>query len=225
MTWWSPTRLTSGKNCSSPIKPYLESAYRAYHGMADLYVYFYELGLRLLKPGGLLSYVVTNKWMKSGYAEPLRRFFQDEAWIESVVDFGHAKQIFEEVDVFPSIIVARRPTDAPKPDTARLCTIPREQLRIDDLSRQIEREGVELPLSQLGADAWQLEPAGVNALLAKIQGERRPTCRVCRGEALSWNHDRLQRSLPDRHGNARSDCDGRSELRGDHKAVCSRAGY
>ena len=50
----------------SPIKPYLESAYRAYHGMADLYVYFYELGLRLLKPGGLLSFIVTNKWMKSG---------------------------------------------------------------------------------------------------------------------------------------------------------------
>ena len=88
--------------------------------------------------------------MKSGYGEPLRRFFAENAWIESVVDFGHAKQIFEEADVFPSIIVARRPTEAPKPATARLCTIPREQLRIDDLSRQIEREGVELPLSQLG---------------------------------------------------------------------------
>ena len=158
----------------TPIKPYLESAYRAYHGMADLYVYFYELGLRLLKPGGLLSYVVTNKWMKSGYAEPLRRFFDEHAWIESVVDFGHAKQIFEEVDVFPSIIVARRPTDAPKPDTARLCTIPREQLHIDDLSRQIEGEGVELPLSQLTADGWQLEPGGVNALLEKIQGKGVP---------------------------------------------------
>jgi hypothetical protein len=158
----------------SPIKPYLQSAYRAYHGMADLYVYFYELGIRLLKPGGLLSYVVTNKWMKSGYAEPLRRFFQDEAWIQSVVDFGHAKQIFEEVDVFPSIIVARRPTDAPKPETARLCTIPREQLRIDDLSRQIEREGVDLPLTQLGSDAWQLEPAGVSGLLAKIKAKGLP---------------------------------------------------
>jgi len=158
----------------TPIKPYLESAYRAYHGMADLYVYFYELGIRLLKPGGLLSYVVTNKWMKSGYAEPLRRFFDENAWIESVVDFGHAKQIFEEVDVFPSIIVARRPTDAPKPETARLCTIPREQLRIDDLSRQIEREGVDLPLSQLGADTWQLEPGGVNALFAKIKAKGIP---------------------------------------------------
>ncbi len=142
--------------------------------MADLYVYFYELGIRLLKPGGLLSFIVTNKWMKAGYGEPLRRFFAEHAWMESVVDFGHAKQIFEEADVFPSIIVARRPTDAPKPQTARLCTIPREQLHIEDLSQQIEREGVALPLSQLTADAWQLEPGGVNRLLAKIKAKGVP---------------------------------------------------
>jgi hypothetical protein len=158
----------------TPIKPHLEAAYKVYHGMADLYVYFYELGLRVLKPGGLLSFIVTNKWMKSAYAEPLRRFFEEEAWVESVVDFGHAKQIFEEVDVFPSIIVARRPTGAPKPETARLCTIPREQLRIDDLSRQVEEGSVGLPLSQLGADAWQLEPEGVGRLLAKIKAEGVP---------------------------------------------------
>ncbi|MGH7136935.1 MAG: Eco57I restriction-modification methylase domain-containing protein, partial [Pirellulales bacterium] len=152
----------------SDIKPYLETEYRSYHGMADLYVYFYERGLRLLRPGGLLSMIVTNKWMKSGYGEPLRRFFADSAWIESVVDFGHAKQIFEDADVFPSIIVARKPTAAPKPKTARLCSIPREQLRIDDLSRQIEHEGLALPLDQLAADTWQLEPQGVSRLLAKI---------------------------------------------------------
>jgi hypothetical protein len=112
--------------------------------------------------------------MKAGYGEPLRRFFAEQAWIESVVDFGHAKQIFEQADVFPSIIVARRPTDAPKPQTARLCAIPREQLRIDDLSRQIESEGLALPLSQLGSDAWQLESAGVNELLAKIRNAAVP---------------------------------------------------
>ena len=153
----------------SDLKPYLQSAYKAYHGMADLYVYFYELGLRVLKPGGRLSFIVTNKWMKSGYGEPLRRLLSEDAWIESVVDFGHAKQIFEDADVFPSIIVARKPTEAPKPVTARLCKIPREQLRIDDLSRQIETEGVHLPLGQLGASTWQLEPGGVTKLIAKIQ--------------------------------------------------------
>jgi type I restriction-modification system DNA methylase subunit len=158
----------------SSIKPYLQTAYRAYHGMADLYVCFYELGLRVLRPGGLLSFIVTNKWMKSGYGEPLRRFFAEETWVESVVDFGHAKQIFEDADVFPSIIVARKPTKALKPNTARLCSIPREQLRVEDLSRQIEAEGVELSLDQLGANTWQLEPDGVNRLIAKIAANGSP---------------------------------------------------
>jgi hypothetical protein len=160
----------------SDFKPYLQANYKAYHGMADLYVYFYELGLRVLRPGGLLSFIVTNKWMKSGYGEPLRRLFSEQSWIESVVDFGHAKQIFEDADVFPSIIVARKPTTQTTPTTARLCTIPREQLRIDDLSRQIGAEGVELPLAQLGADPWQLEPGGVSEIMAKIQASGMPLC-------------------------------------------------
>ena len=158
----------------TPYKPYLQNVYASFHGMADLYVYFYELGIRVLKPGGLLSFIVTNKWMKAGYGEALRRFFSEKAWVESVVDFGHAKQIFEEADVFPSIIVARKPTAISKPTTARLCTIPREQLRIDDLSTQIEREGTEMDLSQLGRDAWQLESKVVVDLLKKIQKRAEP---------------------------------------------------
>jgi hypothetical protein len=115
--------------------------------MAELYVYFYELGVRLLKPGGLLCFIVPNKWMKAGYGEPLRRFFSERAWVRSVLDFGHAEQIFEEVDVFPSIILVEKPNEARKPKTAWLCTIPREQLRIDGLSVQIEREGAEMAVS------------------------------------------------------------------------------
>jgi type I restriction-modification system DNA methylase subunit len=153
----------------TPFKPWLEAHYASYHGMADLYVYFYELGQRVLKPGGLMSYIVTNKWMKAGYGEPLRRFFRDQAWIRSVVDFGHAKQIFEEADVFPCIIVAEKPAGEEKPKTARLCTIPREQLRIDDLSVQIEKEGAEMDVEQLGVESWQLEPQSVSALLQKIR--------------------------------------------------------
>jgi hypothetical protein len=166
----------------SPYKAYLESAYQAYHGMADLYVYFYELGLRVLKPGGLLSFIVTNKWMKAGYGEPLRRFFRDQAWVQSVVDFGHAKQIFEDADVFPSIIVARKPDERPEPTSARLCAIPRDQLRIDDLSRQIEEEGAELELSQLGNEAWQLEPDAISKLFEKIRSQGQPLVEFARNK-------------------------------------------
>jgi len=153
----------------SPIKPYLQSWYAAYHGTADLYVYFYELGMRVLRPGGRLSFVVTNKWLKAAYGEPLRRFFADTAWVESVVDFGHAKQIFEEADVFPCILVAQRPTDEPGPATTRACSIPREPLRINDLGTQISEEGFDIERSRLSGEASSLEPTTVNKLLDKIR--------------------------------------------------------
>jgi len=163
----------------STIKPHLERRYRTYHGMADLYVYFYELGFDVLKPGGRLSFVVTNKWMKANYAEPLRKFFSECAWIESVVDFGHAKKIFPDADVFPGIIVARKPHPVDDIPTTRVCTIPREQLRINDLSEQICAEGFEISKRQLGEEAWTLEPGSVRELIRKIREDRIPLRDVC----------------------------------------------
>ncbi len=108
--------------------------------------------MKLLRPGGRLSFIVTNKWMKSGYGEPLRRFLGENAWLESVVDFGHAKQIFEDADVFPCIIVARKPDENARP-VARVCTIPREQLHIDNLGTQIDQEGFEVDVGRLGGES------------------------------------------------------------------------
>lgn len=43
------------------IKDYLETHYEVYQGTADLYTYFIERGLRLLRNYGLVSYIVSNK--------------------------------------------------------------------------------------------------------------------------------------------------------------------
>ena len=160
--------------------------------MADLYVYFYELGLSLLKPGGRLSYVVTNKWMKAGYGEPLRKFFAEKGWVESVVDFGHAKQIFKDADVFPCIIVVRRPDTGPPPETTRVCSIPREQLRIDDLRVQIELEGVQIERSRLSGKAWSLEPEGAIKLLHRIRERSVPLREYVPALAFEWDQDRIE---------------------------------
>jgi len=173
-------------------KPFLEKHYKAYDGTADLYVYFYELGMKLLKPGGRLGFVVTNKWMRAGYGEPLRRFFGEAAWVEQVVDFGHAKQIFPDADVFPSILVARKPANVPTPAAARVCAIPREQLRIDDLSRQIKSEGFDVPRDRLGAEPWSLEPPGVATLMDTIKTRGKPLKEFagtipCRGILTGFN--------------------------------------
>ncbi len=150
-------------------KPFLQKHYRAYDGVADLYVYFYELGLNVLRPGGRLGFIVTNKWMKAGYGEALRKLYGESAWVESVVDLGHNKEVFPDADVFPCILVARKPDTGPPPESARVCVLPREQTRVDDLSEQIAAEGVAVPRSRFGADPWNLEPPGVTKLMEKIR--------------------------------------------------------
>ena len=91
--------------------------------MADLYVYFYEQGLHLLRPGGRLGYVVTNKWLKAGYAENLRELFTEDAWLE-FVGISAMRGTSSRRDVFPSVLVVRKPTlieDAP--DNAEICVV------------------------------------------------------------------------------------------------------
>ena len=77
------------------LKPALEASYATYAGTADLYVYFFEQGLRLVRPGGRVAFVVTNKWLKAGYAEELRAMLTDpaRAETEAVIDFGHARAL------------------------------------------------------------------------------------------------------------------------------------
>lgn len=151
------------------IKPHLERRYSTFHGSADLFVYFYELAVKLLRPGGRMSYIVTNKWMRTGYGEPLRRFFAEHTWPELIVDLGHAKGIFPDADVFPCIIFVRRPTGDPAPEHVQACVIPRDELAMDDLPGQIRTRTFQMPRASLGADPWTLEPPALIDLMDKMR--------------------------------------------------------
>ena len=55
------------------IKPYLQEHYVTYSGVADLYVYFFERGLNILKENGILSFICSNKYIKTQYGLNLRK--------------------------------------------------------------------------------------------------------------------------------------------------------
>jgi hypothetical protein len=152
------------------VKPALKRAFPAtYDGYADLYIYFYEQGLKLLRPGGRLSYVVTNKWMRAGYAESLRELFAHSAWVEFIADFGHAKKFFPDADVFPSVLVVRRPDDKEAPTDTQVCVIPRDAVPEKGLSEAVARATYPLPRAHFTRENWTLEPPNVVALLDKIK--------------------------------------------------------
>jgi hypothetical protein len=159
----------------------LKADYAAFDGMADLYVYFYEQGLRLLRPGGRMSYVVTNKWLKAGYAERLRDLFATKGQVEFVADFGHAKHFFPDADVFPSVVVVRKPAQGePGSADTEVCIIPRDAVPEKGLSAAVAAATYALPRAHFTKESWTLEPPDVVALLKKIRNNGLPL-RECTG--------------------------------------------
>ncbi|WP_232314972.1 Eco57I restriction-modification methylase domain-containing protein [Picosynechococcus sp. PCC 7003] len=155
----------------SPFKPYLEQHYECYDGVADLYVYFYEKGVKLLKPQGMMSYIVTNKWLRAGYGEPLRKFFAEKTEVEQIIDFGHAP-IFKDADTFPCIVVVKKPEEkkaaTPKSPTL-ICPVPRERLADLNLTQYVNNEGYQVKQDRFSHGAWSLERQEVDDLMAKIR--------------------------------------------------------
>jgi len=49
------------------IKPYFEKKYGVYTGTADLFVYFFERGIKNLKEKGKFGFIVSNKFIRSNY--------------------------------------------------------------------------------------------------------------------------------------------------------------
>lgn len=153
------------------LKPALEAGYLTFAGSADLYVYFFEQGLRLVKPGGRVAYVVTNKWLKAGYAEELRAMLVDptRAETEAVIDFGHARAFFPDADVFPNVVVIRRPDGAPVSETLTIAVPSRDTQPDDRLSEAVRAASFPLARTVFSRESWTLEPKPVMDLLAKIK--------------------------------------------------------
>ncbi|MCX6701571.1 MAG: Eco57I restriction-modification methylase domain-containing protein, partial [Methanomicrobiales archaeon] len=83
-------------------KKYFETHYEVYQGTADLYAYFIEKGISLLRPKGIFSYIVANKWMRANYGKPLRKYLLTKQ-IEEIVDFGDLP-VFKTAITYPCII-------------------------------------------------------------------------------------------------------------------------
>ena len=88
------------------IKTILEEKYATYIGTADLYCYFYELGIRLLKTGGVLGYITSNKWLRINYGKNIRKML-NEYYIIEIEDHGKVK-MFVDAGVETNVIIVKK---------------------------------------------------------------------------------------------------------------------
>lgn len=147
------------------LKPYLQNRYTVYQGTADLYSYFIEMGMELLRQGGHFQFIVANKWMRANYGKPLREWLQENVNIDAIYDFGDLP-VFEEATTYPCLLQLskRTPTD-------RFYAIEIETLNFNNLEAYINDHRFISKQTKLQPTGWALIAINAQNLLSKIKSQ------------------------------------------------------
>jgi adenine-specific DNA-methyltransferase len=93
------------------------AAYRAacptMTGRADIYVGFYEVGLRSLKPGGVLGFICADRWMRNQYGRRLRQLIAEDYSVDATITMHDVDAFDEQVSAYPAITILRRGKQGP----------------------------------------------------------------------------------------------------------------
>ena len=111
---------------------YVEAFPEAAASRADILVYFYARALQLLRPGGWMSFITSNKFMRAGYGAGIREHLPVSLRIQRVIDFGDSP-LFEAngkaIAAYPAVLVGSRASERNG-----------HTLRIADLASPVRRE-------------------------------------------------------------------------------------
>jgi adenine-specific DNA-methyltransferase len=167
-------------------KPSLKPHYpHSYSGTADLYVYFYERSFQLLKPGGCLSFITSNKWFRAKYGADLRQYMTTHTELRQIIDFGD-EAVFDAL-AYPTIVIATKrlkpvPLDGAHNEVSVLNwdnSNPSHQ--VCDFPDVFAAERFDVPQSELNPNGWQLEPPTKRRLLARLRKAGQPLGEYCKG--------------------------------------------
>lgn len=143
------------------FKPYFEKRFSVYNGVADLYAYFIEKGVSLLRQGGFFSYIVANKWFRANYGKPLRQWMKQQHILE-IIDFGDLP-VFKQATTYPCIIVIQKKAPGP---TFRASII--KTLDFSDLQAHVCQHRHDVRQDALGESGWSLANRSIQDVFDKL---------------------------------------------------------
>jgi methylase of polypeptide subunit release factors len=162
------------------IKPALRKNFPEVHSdRADLYCYFYGRALQLLKQGGMLAFISSNKWFRAKYGEKLREHIADTCQVRNITDFGDLP-VFESATTYPMIFIAQKQANI-KEDT-KFTQVQSLESPYPDVKTVISEQGIILPNNSFKGKNWVLSDSHTAGLINKMEAAGIPLGEYVKGQ-------------------------------------------
>ena len=136
--------------------------YETYERTGDIYCLFYEMGMKLLKPGALLSFITSNGWMKSAYGKSLRAMLTSQYQPSLLIDFAGYK-VFDSATVDVNILSVIN-SNTQQETTA--CSIKKDDFEIEKLSDYVQTNCLQ---STFGNESWSILSDIERSIKSKVE--------------------------------------------------------
>ena len=180
---------------------YGEAFPEVHTGTADILVYFYARALQILQPGGWLSFITSNKYMRARYGAATREHLSASLRLRRVIDFTDLP-LFEAngtaIAAYPAVLVGTRANDT-LGHTLKVAdmTVPvRRELSDDNVNLNAESvRGVlksldgmlavseigDFPQVMLRKDGWILDDPALISLFEQLMDKGTPLHEFVKG--------------------------------------------
>lgn len=141
---------------------YFNSHYSTATGNYDLYVLFVERALSLLKPGGLLGFILPNKFMQVDYASGLRRLLSSNAYVDTIIDLKE-QQVFEAATTYTCLLFLR------KAHNLQFSVIIPQTILPKPTDQVFGATPMFLPADSISEKPWSLASGAADSIIDKLQ--------------------------------------------------------
>jgi len=145
---------------------YYQANYDAATGSYDLYVIFVQRGLELIKPSGVLNYIMPDKWVHAAFGKGLRKQVAANRLLYRLISLG-AHKVFTACTYSSLLWFTRNPNRAIH--YARIDPRKDETVDLDRELRSLSDDGfTEIGYSGLSEKPWILTGGKSNQVMARI---------------------------------------------------------
>ena len=165
----NPPYIQLQNNGGELAKIYQSYGFKGFARTGDIYCLFYERGYQLLREGGHLCYITSNKWMRAGYGEKIRGFLAHSTNPILLVDFAGIK-VFEGATVDTNILLFSKEKNEGK--TLSVSLTKDIQLGRGELCQYVQQHAT--PSAFTSSESWVILSPIEQSIKRKIEAVGKP---------------------------------------------------